>query len=391
MLNIPLMSNNISQDDIEVLIDFLRTSDRFTNGPKVREFEKAWSEWLDDKYQSVFVNSGSSANYLTMAAIHELYGDGEVILAPLGWTSDICSIMTAGLKPVFVDVNKENMSMNIDQAISKINENTKAILLTHVLGHNAMTQKLVDECHKRNIILVEDVCESHGAKFGDKKCGSIGDVSNFSFYYAHHMSTIEGGMVCTKNKEIYRMVRMMRSHGMLREADDQEYINETVKEHPELHPEFIFPVAGYNMRSTEINAVLGLNQLKRLDLNITKRKEHYKLFLENLDAKKYFTDFDQTGNSNYAFVIMLRDANDLLFKSVTEMLTKEGVEFRRGTAGGGSFLRQPYLRKRIPEVVASDFPNLEFIHEYGIYVGNYPDLEEEKIIGLCNKLNSIEC
>lgn len=385
------MSNNISQDDIEVLIDFLRTSDRFTNGPKVREFEKAWSEWLDDKYQSVFVNSGSSANYLTMAAIHELYGDGEVILAPLGWTSDICSIMTAGLKPVFVDVNKENMSMNIDQAISKINENTKAILLTHVLGHNAMTQKLVDECHKRNIILVEDVCESHGAKYGDKKCGSIGDVSNFSFYYAHHMSTIEGGMVCTKNKEIYRMVRMMRSHGMLREADDQEYINETVKEHPELHPEFIFPVAGYNMRSTEINAVLGLNQLKRLDLNITKRKEHYKLFLENLDAKKYFTDFDQTGNSNYAFVIMLREANDLLFKSVTEMLTKEGVEFRRGTAGGGSFLRQPYLRKRIPEVVASDFPNLEFIHEYGIYVGNYPDLEEEKIIGLCNKLNSIEC
>lgn len=389
MLNIPLMSNNINKEDIDALVNFLTTSDRFTNGPKVREFENAWSGWLGDMKHSVFVNSGASANFISMAVIRELYGPGEVILAPFGWTSDVCSVLAAGMTPVFVDVNKNNMSMDVEQAIAKMNANTKAVLMTHILGHNGMTQKLVDECHKRNIILVEDVCESHGATFKGKKCGTIGDISNFSFYYAHHMSTIEGGMICTNNKEIYRTARMMRSHGLLREADDQEYINDMVTKHQDVHAEFIFPVMGYNMRSTEINAVIGLNQIKRLDNNIAKRKAHYKLFLENLNSDIFYTDFEQEGCSNYAFVIMLKEANDERFSKLTNLLIEEGVEFRRGTAGGGNILRQPYVKKYLPNIDPTEFPNLEFIHNYGIYVGNYPDLEDEKIIKLCELLNTI--
>lgn len=389
MLNIPLMSNNIEKSDVEALIDFLQTSERFTNGPKVKEFEQAWSEWLGGNEYSVFVNSGSSANYITMAAIRELYGEGEVILSPIGWTSDICSVFAAGLTPVFVDVNKENLALNVEQVIGKMNSNTRAVLLTHVLGHNGLTKRLIDECHRRKIILIEDVCESHGATFDGKRCGSLGDVSNFSFYYAHHMSTIEGGMVCTNNKDIYRMARMIRSHGMLREADDREYMDAMIKEYPQLHSEFIFPIAGYNMRSTELNAVIGLNQLKRLDENIKKRTDHYKLFLSHLDEQKYFTDFDAIGSSNYAFVIMLRKPDKKLFEKVIEMLTNEAVEFRRGTAGGGNFLRQPYVRRLLPEIQPDDFPNAEFIHEFGIYVGNYPSLSEEKIIELCEKLNNL--
>ncbi len=388
MLNIPLMSNNINSSDIAALTEFLQKSDRFTNGPKVREFEEAWSKWLGVKY-SVFVNSGSSANYMTLAGIRERYGAGEVLLAPIGWASDIAAVIAAGMEPVFVDVDLKNLSMKEEEAIGKMTGRTKAVLLTHVLGYNGMAQKIRDICTDRGIVLVEDVCESHGAVFQGKKLGSIGDVSNFSFYYAHHMSTIEGGMVCTDDEEFYNLMRMFRSHGMLRECDDKDYIRAVGEGHPELHPEFIFTVPGYNMRSTELNAVIGLNQLKRLDKNIEARRRNYQLFIENLDPEIYYTDFDGVGNSNYAFVVMLREGNQERFGRLTELLRKENVEFRRGTAGGGNLLRQPFVRKRYPEINPADFPNAEYIHQFGMYIGNYPGLEKEKISRLCGMLNEV--
>ena len=185
MINLPLMSNNITKEDIDVLVDFLVKTDRFTNGPKVREFEEAWSKWLGVKY-SVFVNSGSSANFMTMAGISELYGKGEVIVPAITWSSDISSVMVAGHKPIFVDINLENLAMNEDEVLKKINDNTKAVFLSHILGFNGLSNKLITELKKRNILLIEDVCESHGGIHEGKKLGSIGFASNFSFYYAHH-------------------------------------------------------------------------------------------------------------------------------------------------------------------------------------------------------------
>lgn len=389
MLDIPLMSNNISQSDIDVLIQFLQTAGRFTNGPKVREFEEAWSKWLGVKY-SLFVNSGSSANFMTLAGIREQYGPGEVVLSPIGWSSDISAVIAAGLDPVFVDVELKNFALKPEDAIAKITGRTKAILLTHVLGYNGMSQKLRDICTEKNIVLIEDVCESHGAAYQNQKLGSIGDVSNFSFYYAHHMSTIEGGMVCTNDKGFYNLMRMYRSHGMLRECDDKEYVNKVGQGHKELYPEFIFTVPGYNMRSTELNAVIGLNQLKRLDKNISARQENYQLFIENLDPNIYYTDFDGTGNSNYAFVVLLRDGDPKRYARVVEALQSENVEFRRGTAGGGNLLRQPFVKKRFPKINPTIFQNAEHIHKFGLYTGNYPDLTKEKILGLCKVLNHIK-
>lgn len=388
MLDIPLMSNNINSSDIAALTEFLQNSDRFTNGPKVREFEEAWSKWLGVKY-SVFVNSGSSANYMTLAGIREQYGPGEVIVPPIGWASDIAAVIAAGMEPVFVDVGLKNFAMEEEGILARMTGRTKAVLLTHVLGYNGMTQRLRDICTEQGIVLIEDVCESHGAVFQGKKLGSIGDISNFSFYYAHHMSTIEGGMVCTDDEEFYNMMRMFRSHGMLRECDNKDYIKAVSGEHPELHPEFIFTVPGYNMRSTELNAVIGLSQLKRLDKNIEARRENYQLFIENLDPEIYYTDFDGVGNSNYAFVVMLREGDPDRFGRITELLRKENVEFRRGTAGGGNLLRQPFVRKRYPQIGPADFPNAEHIHQFGIYTGNYPDLTKEKILGLCEALNHV--
>lgn len=388
MLNIPLMNDNIQKKDVEALIDFLKETDRFTQGPKVQEFEKIWSEWLGVKH-SLFVNSGSSANFITMAVLRDLYGAGEVIVPPISWSSDIASIFAAGHTPVFVDVAKENLAMQEKAILSHITSKTRAVFLTHVLGFNGLSQHLLQELQKRNIPLIEDVCESHGATYNGQKCGSFGLASNFSFYYAHHMSTIEGGMICTNDNRFYQYCRLYRSHGMVRESTDENFKTEVSRKYPELRPEFLFLVPGYNMRSTELNAVIGLNQIKRLDANNQRRIANFKLFLENLDSEKYFTDFDIDGAVNYAFVILMRNPDEKQFQRVTKALRDNGVEFRRGTAGGGNLVRQPFVQERMPGYDPATLVNAEFIHFYGLYTGNYPELPKEKIIRLCDLLNHL--
>lgn len=392
MLNIPLMDNNIIDEDVDALITFLRHTDRFTQGPKVQEFESAWSQWLGVQY-SVFVNSGASANLITMCVLRELYGPGEVLVPTITWSSDIISVITAGLTPVFVDVSFHTLAMQEDEILKKITPKTRAVFLTHVLGHNGLTPKILKELKRRNIILIEDVCESHGALYTHEngqrqKCGTLGLASNFSFYYAHHMSTIEGGMICTDNYEFYQYAKMFRSHGMVRECD-AKFREKFERAYPELHPEFLFPVAGFNMRSTELNAVIGLNQLKRLDEQIVCRRENYQYFLSQLDGEKYFTEFLQEGNSNYAFVLLLKQANTENFQRLITMLKAENVEYRRGTAGGGNQARQPFVRKAILHINPSDYVNAEMIHKFGVYIGNYPTLSRKKIFTLCQRLNSI--
>ena len=203
-LNWPLMSNNIPREDLDCVIDFLNTDPILTQSKNVREFEREWSEWLGVKY-SVFLNSGSSANVLTMAAMKHLYGNGEIILPPLTWVSDISAVLFAGFTPVFVDIDPKTLCMDEDQVIAKLNENTKAVFITYAQGFNGLSDKLLQALEQKNIPLLEDVCESHGAEFKGKKLGSYGHISNFSFYYAHHMSTIEGGMISTDDENIYQV------------------------------------------------------------------------------------------------------------------------------------------------------------------------------------------
>jgi len=344
--NIPLMSDNISRGDINELINFLQQDPipRLTNGAKVEEFEKKWSEWLGVKH-SVFVNSGTSANYATMALLKYKHGPCEVIVPPLTWVSDVASIMNTGHKPVFVDINLSNLSFDIDKLEKSITPKTKAIFITHVLGLNALTDDIINLCKDRNLLLIEDVCESHGATFKDQKVGSIGDISNFSFYFAHHMSTIEGGMVCTDNDEYYDILRFTRSHGMVRECKSDQFKQAVKNAHPDLNPDFIFLSPAYNFRSTEINAVLGISQLKKLDKNNKQRKENFKYFLSNLNSDKYITTLDIEGQCNYAFIVILKEENLLKRDKIETMLRKNNIEFRRGLSGGGNQLRQPYIEK----------------------------------------------
>lgn len=387
-LNWPLMHNNITREDLWALVDFLEGNPILTQSDNVKRFEQEWSAWLGVRY-SVFVNSGSSANLLTMAALKHYLGTGEVIVPALTWVSDIASVLHNGFHPVFVDVNPRTLGMNSDQVLKKISSRTRAVFLTHILGFNALNHRFLDALKARNIPLIEDVCESHGATFKQQKLGTFGLMSNFSFYYAHHMSTIEGGMICTNNENLYQMLLTLRSHGMVREATSPGFRANYHTRHPDLNPDFIFAYPAYNVRSTEINAVIGLKQLERLDSNNRKREENFKLFLENLDPQKYRTDFETKGSVNYALVLVIKNADAAFCQRVMKVLQEAGVEFRRGTSGGGNQLRQPYLKGIVGPGDYQSYPEVEHIHFYGFYIGNYPDLPREKILQLCKLLNSI--
>ena len=380
----PLINDNVTQEDKEALADFILNSNRFTNGPKVKEFEQIWSEWLGTKY-SVMVNSGASANYITTAIVRELKGQkGEIIVPPLGWVSDITSVINTGFKPVFVDVSLSTMSLSIENIKNAINENTKAIVLVHTLGFNAINDEIINLARDNNLLLIEDCCEAHGAEYKNKKVGSLGNMSCFSFYFGHHMTTIEGGMICTNDENIYQLARMFRSHGMTREASreiQQKYLS------PNLNPLFTFAVPGYNMRSNEINAVLGINQMSRLDKNVEVRKKNLKIWLENLNPSLYHTDYNIEGNSNFALPLLIK--NKLLkMEDICKILEKNKIEYRLGMAGGGNQARQPWLKKYDFDVVG-ELDNSNYIHEWGLYVGNHTELTREQIINLCERLNNV--
>jgi CDP-6-deoxy-D-xylo-4-hexulose-3-dehydrase len=383
---LPLMNDNIDKEDINSVIEFL-SQDRIpklTNGPKVVEFEKSWGEWLGTKY-NLFVNSGASANELTMLAIAHLIGEGEIIVPPLTWISDISSVLFAGHKLVFVDVNFDNLSFDINKLKDAITNDTKAIFLTHVLGINGLTDELLEICEEKNILLIEDVCESHGTTFQGSKVGNFGFASNFSFYFAHHMSTIEGGMISTNNWEFYQVCRALRSHGMTREMTSDSMKISIAMDNPNLNPDFIFLRPAHNFRSTEINAVIGLSQLPKLDIKNQQRIDNFNYFMSGLDKNKFVTEINIEGNCNYAFIVISRDADFNKRNEIERKLRNNGIEFRRGLSGGGNQMRQPFFKSTYADF--SDYPNIEHIHNFSWYIGNYPGLEKEKITKLLEVLN----
>ena len=385
-----LMHNNFTKTDMIAARKLFKGKNIIlTQSKKVQEFERKWSKWLGVKY-SIFVNSGSSANLLTMAALRILYKKNEIIVPTLTWVSDLNSIIQNGFKPVFVDINPKTLCMSEDQIIKKVNKKTLAVFMTHVQGFNGLSNTLINFLKRRKTLLIEDVCESHGATFNKKKLGTFGIISNFSFYYAHHMSTIEGGAVCTNNKKIYEIVRMLRSHGMARESGNKTFERKIIRKFPNLSPKFIFLYPAYNFRNNEVGATIGLNQLKSLNKNNEKRRKNFQFFLKNIDSSKYRTNFDLKGSCNYAFPVILKSKNIKLRDKFEKVLLKNYIEFRRGNAGGGNQLRQPYLKKFVKNLNLKNFKEVDHIHFFGYYIGNYPSLKFSKIKKICKILNEIK-
>ena len=386
----PLMHENFTRGDFKAVTAlFKKKNVILTQSKNVKQFENNWSKWLGVNH-SVFVNSGSSANLITISILKNLYKKKEIILPTLTWVSDINSVIQNGFKPIFVDINPKNLCMDENQIIKSVNKNTLAVFLTHVQGFNGLSNKLLSFLKRKKIILIEDVCESHGATFNNKKLGTFGKISNFSFYYAHHMSTIEGGMICTNDKKIYEIARMLRSHGMARESGNKSFESKIIKKYPKLSPKFIFLYPAYNFRNTEIGAAIGINQLKSLDKNNIKRKKNLKIFLTSLNKNLYKTNFDLKGNSNYAFPLILNEPDIKLRDILEKKLNQEKIEFRRGNAGGGNQLRQPYLKNYVKNINLKKFKEVDHVHFFGYYIGNYPSLTKTKIIKICEILNAIK-
>jgi len=384
-MKFPLMKNNLLREDLKPVIELLMDEDpKLTAGPKVKEFETEWSKWLGVKY-SVFVNSGSSANLLCLALLKEKFPNGgDVIVPPFTWSSDISSIIWMGFNPLFIDINLSSLALNSDLVIKELksNKNIKAIFLTHAQGINGLDKKLLDYIEKNNIFLIEDVCESHGVIVDKgKKGGTFGNLSCFSFYYAHHMSTIEGGMICTNDENSYEALRMFRSHGMVREMLNNKKKNIWIEKYKDLNEKFIFTRPAFNVRNNEIGAIIGLEQLKRLDYMVKKRADNFQLFLDLL-PNWCFKNFNLQGQSNYAFNLILNEPDWELMKNLQLRLEENGIEYRRGSAGGGNQMRQPYVRERYlfsEEDIKKIAPVTDHVHFFGMYLGNYPELEKASI------------
>ncbi len=376
----PLMKDCVTADDKAAMINFISTAGRFTNGPMVKKFEKEWSKWLGCKH-SLFVSSGSTANTLLVASIKERYNlknKDKVIVPCMTWVTNVSPVMQLGFEPIFCDVDKKTFSFDLDnlRKISKKYPDIKAIFVSHLFGIAADI-----DAYKEifpDVVFIEDVCESHGATYKGKKCGTLSSGSTFSFYFGHHMTTIEGGFVCTNDDELYNIMKMKRSHGMAREASPEAYEQYKI-DNPDIHPQFMFMTDGYNLRSMEINAVLGSSQLIRLDDNNKTRRDNFNRFINIVSKfKNYFhVDYQVKGNSSFCFPFICKSSS---FKSQLESyLSDNGIETR--PLCSGNLLRQPFL-KRVGTPDPSTFPNVEFLHENGFFIGNNHMVTDDEFIAL---------
>lgn len=372
-----LMNDAITKEQREKLSNFILTSDRFSQGELVKLFEQKWSEWQGCKY-SVFVNSGSSANFL---AVHALSPNGGDL-----WTSQACTwattvspIMMSGNRLQLCDVKLPNLEPHIDSLyfLVRNNHKPKFLFLANLLGLSAITDELLSFCEEHNITILEDCCESHGATYKGTKVGNFGKVSTFSFYYGHHMTTIEGGMCCTNDEEIYERLLLLRSHGLYRELPyylQEKHRNDVVD------PNFTFLIPGFNVRSTELNAFLGLMQLEDLDKHNAIRKENFNMFAGGLDPNRFYTNFRTEGNSSFCFPIIYKDESPA--KTIEE-LNKAGVETRPVIAG--NLALHPFMRGVNQYDI---FSNAQWLHQNGFYVGNNQTVTREDVLWLVDLLNN---
>ena len=373
----PLMEETITLKDRLKMAAFVLTSSRLTNGPKVREFENKWSQWLGVKH-SLYVSSGSTANTLLVSSVKELYGlkDGDKVLVPAcTWVTNICPIIQAGLEPIFCDINLKNYSFDEDELkyVAEQHPDIKAVFITHLIGLSSNVEK-VKEIFPHALIL-EDVCESHGVEGPRYKRGLDGVGSTFSFYFGHHITTIEGGFVCTNNTELYELMRMKRSHGMAREASPKLFKKYSA-ENPDIDPAFLFMTEGFNLRNHEICAVLGLSQLKKLDKNISIRRKNFIYWWMRVQSAKdrYYLPEYQGGNSSFSFPLIAKGI--AITQNLKQVFKSEGIEYRPIISG--NLLRHPAF-KRFRLCTERENPNVCLLHKNGVYVGNSQFVTEEKI------------
>lgn len=376
-----LMEDAITLRDRMKMAWFLLNSSRLTNGPKVREFEKQWSKWLGVDY-SLYVSSGSTANSLLVAAVKELYNlqDGDKVLVPATtWMTNVAPLIQNNLEPIFCDINLKNFSFDLEEAeYIATQHDIKAVFVTHLIGLSSDVEGIQNIFPKA--IIMEDVCESHGVTSSSGvKRGTQHAGGTFSFYFGHHMTTIEGGMVSTNNSELYDLMRLKRSHGMARESEF--YFPQYASQNPDIDPSFLFVTDGYNFRNHEVCAVLGLSQLQRLAKNIEIRRENFDYYHQRLsEMDKFYIPQYQFGNSSFSFPIITRHNS---IEPLKKMLKDNNIEYRPIISG--NLLRHPAFKK-YELCTGRALSNVEILHKQGLYVGNSQFVTNKQIDFLFNIL-----
>jgi CDP-4-dehydro-6-deoxyglucose reductase, E1 len=357
--DIRLMENSISKEELKEIKKCLK-SGKYTQGPLVDKFEKSFAKWNGSKY-AVMVNSGSSANLLMVAALKEKYklrkGD-EVLVPMVTWPTTIFPVIQNGLKPVFCDVGTDfNISLKSLKKMSR--KKTKAIFVVHLLGQPAKMNQIIGFCKRKNILIIEDCCESQGGKVGGIKVGNFGIMGSFSLYFGHHMTTIEGGVITTNDFELYDKLKSFRSHGWIK-GTNRENLYPRFK-----NKSFVFDIPGYNLRNNDLNASIGNAQIKKIDGFIKQRLENHSYFLEKIkgiQAIPQKVNLEET--SSFCLALIFKDKK--IREYILENLPKKGIECRPVVAG--NLLKQPVFEKT---KFRKDFQNISnIIHHRGIYLPN---------------------
>lgn len=383
MKKIELIQDTIDNQDIDNLIDWLKTYPKLTKGDRTIEFETKWSNWLGTKY-SVFVNSGSSANLLMLYALRVLkrMKNDKVCVPSLCWATDLSPVLQLNMTPLLIDCNLDNLSVDLDHLEEIfINEHPSVLLLVSVLGLSPDMEKIVELCNKYDVILLEDNCESQGTKYNDIKLGNFGLMSSFSTYFGHTMSTIEGGVISTNDEEVYHTLLQLRSHGWDRDLPKTKQ-NDLREEWEisEFSSLYTFYIPGFNLRSTDLQAYIGLLQLNKVDQMINNRAENFQYYKSKLEGKVWFPKtFKNEFTANFALPFIAKTSQDR--ENLIKELTDNNITCRPLISG--SMGTQPFYKKIYGENI---LPNCSIIDKRGIYVPNHDKLTKEDINTICNIL-----
>jgi len=386
--NYSLASDSWDELEVNAINDVIK-SNRYTMGSKVRQFENEFSKFFDVKY-SLMLNSGSSANLLAVASLiideeTDLNQGDEVIVPAVSWSTTFSPISQYGLKLRFVDIDLNTLNIDENLIENAITKKTKAIFAVNLLGNSCNFKKLKDLCDKYNLLLLEDNCESLGAKYDNKFTGTIGNVGTFSFFFSHHMQTMEGGMLVTNNKKTYELANSMRAHGWIRDLPDDNSLFKKTGDNFEDSFKFITP--GYSIRPLEMSGAIGSVQLRKISNFIDNRRENAKFFNELFKSNENIIIQRETGESSwFGFSIVLK--NKLLGKrsEVLKKLSNANIETRPIVAG--NFTKNPTI-KYMDHTISGELKNAEYIDENGFFVGNdHRDLKS-RILLLHDTINNI--
>ena len=377
---IPLAIPQFGSDEVIESVESL-LSTWVTMGKKVRSFESQFKDYVGQK-GALMVNSGSSANLLALSALSSPNFDNrikpgdEVICPAVTWPTSVYPILNVGAKPVLVDVDLNTLNVSPETIEDAITPRTKAIMAVHLMGNPCQTDKIKQIADKREINLIEDCCEAHGAKIGNKSVGSFGICSTFSFFLSHHITTIEGGMVLTNNDAILDIATAQRAHGWIREMRNAD---EIAKEYPDVDKRFLFYETGFNLRPTEIQGAFGIHQIKKLDGFVKIRKNIAKEWNENLNKFKDYLilpeERDGTTHSYFAYPITIKKNAPFSRKNITEFLESKLIETR--PIAGGNLTEQPSA-KLYDYNVNGDLSNSKTIMKNSFFIGIHTGIKKQQ-------------